>query len=185
MTRWLSVLVLAMALTGCAAYSLVEPRRTAIGDLYTVEPQIPWSAKQSGKYEVWTVDGGSLEQVQFINGIADGETLFTGKEQYKKLVFKKNMSASEIMELVVDGLAADDGQKLETKNLKPVQFGSHPGFRFELSFVTKESLESEGLVVGAVIKDKLYLIKYTGTRIHYFRKYKEHVERIIESIKML
>ena len=57
-------LLLALLLSGCATYSLVEPKRTPIGDLYTVEPQIPWSAAKSGKYEIWTVDGRLLQQLR-------------------------------------------------------------------------------------------------------------------------
>lgn len=184
MIRSAHALVLAMILAGCATYSLIEPKRTTIGDLYTVEPQIPWSSAKSGKYEIWTVDGRALEQIQFISGLDEGEPLFKGKEQHKKQAFKKSLSASEIVELVVDGLAADGVQQPVTKNLRPAQFGAHTGFRFEVSFVAKGGLENEGLVVGAVIKDKLYLIKYTGTRMHYFPKYRDHVERIIQSIQM-
>lgn len=177
-------LLLALLLAGCATYSLVEPKRTPIGDRYTVEPQIPWSAAKSGKYEIWTVDGRLLQQLQFVNGLEDGEPMFKGNAQYKKQVFRKNMPASDIMELVVDGLSSDGAQKLATRNLKPAPFGGQPGFRFEANFVTKDGLEYEGLVVGAIIKDKLYLIKYTGTRAHYHPKHKEHVERLIESIRM-
>ena len=97
-------LLLALLLSGCATYSLVEPKRTPIGDLYMVEPQIPWSAAKSGKYEIWTVDGRLLQQLQFVNGLEDGEPMFKGNEQYKKQVFRKSMPASDIMELVVDGL---------------------------------------------------------------------------------
>ena len=184
MKRAAYALLLATILAGCATYSLVEPKRTAIGDRYTVEPQIPWSSAKSGKYETWTVDGGALQQIQFVIGLDDGEPLFKGKEQHEKQSFKKSMSVSEIMELVVDGLSVEGAQKLEAKNLKPFPFGGKPGFRFELNFVTQNGLENAGLVVGSVIMDKLYLVKYTGARAHYFPKYRAHVERIIESILM-
>jgi hypothetical protein len=174
----------AMILAGCATYSLVEPKRTAIGDLYTVEPQIPWSAAKSGKYEIWTVDGELLQQIQFVSGVDNGEPLFRGKGEHEKQSFKKSMSVSEIVELVMDGMAVEGDRKLEAKNLKPFPFGGKPGFRFELYFVTQNGLENAGLVVGSVIRDKLYLIKYTGARAHYFPKYKDHVERIIQSIQM-
>jgi hypothetical protein len=175
---------LAIALAGCAKFSLVEPTRTVIGDLYSVDPQIQWSSNKSGKYEVWTVDGPGLQRVQFINGIDDNEALYKGKKEYEKLVFKKSMTASEIMDLFVDGFTADNARKIETKNFKPHPFGSHSGFRFDLSFVNKEGLEWDGLVVGAVINGKLYLISYAGARAYYFPKYKAEVERIIQSIKM-
>ena len=55
---------------------------------------------------------------------------------------------------------------------------------FEIDFVTEEGLEKSGFVVGSIIKEKLYLIIYSGARVHYFAKHKKHVEDIIESVQM-
>lgn len=183
-TRAAHAFLLALFLSGCATYSLVKPVRTPIGDHYTVEPQIAWSAARSGKYAHWTVDGRLLQQIEFVTGLDDGEPLIPDKEQHKKQVFRKGMAPSDIMELVVDSLAMDGAQKLETRNLRPMPFGTQPGFRFEARFVGKDGLEYEGLVAGAAIKDRLYLIQYSGAHAHYFSKHKQHVERMIESIEM-
>ena len=177
------LVILTMVLAGCIQFSLVEPTRTMIGDLYSVEPQIQWNSNKNGKYEVWTVDGLGLQRLQFINGIEDKETIFEGKKEYEKLIFKKSMTASEVMDLYVANLTADGARKVVTQNLKPNQFGNHSGFRFDLNFVNKEGLEWNGTVVGAVINGKLYLISYAGARAHYFTKYKPEVERIFQSIK--
>lgn len=174
---------LVVIVAGCAQFSLVEPVPTVIGDMYSVTPQIQWNSNKTGKYEIWTVDGLGLQRLQFITGIEDNEALFGGK-QYEKIVFKKNMTATEIMDLVAASFAADEARKIETKNFKPNQFGNYPGFRCDFSFVKKEGLEWDGLVVGAVIKEKLYLISYSGAHAHYFPKYRTEVERIIQSIKM-
>ena len=181
-----SILGLIMMLSGCAMYTLVEPQRTEIGGLYTVEPQIPWSEATSGKTQIWTVDGPALQELRFINGIKDNEAPFgvEGQEEDRNPKFRKGMTFLEIKDLVVDGLAVTGAQKLETKNLKPVAFGDQGGFRFEMDFVTEEGLEKLGFVVGSVIKEKLYLISYSGTRAHYFAKYKEHVEKLIDSIQI-
>jgi hypothetical protein len=175
---------LAIALAGCAKFSLVEPTRTVIGDFYSVEPQVRWNSSKTGKYEIWTVDGLGLQRLQFVSGIEDNESLYKGRKEYEKLIFRKSMTASEITDLIVDSLTADGHRKIESKNFKPNQFGSYSGFRFEMSLVNKEGLEYEGLVAGSIIGGKLYLISYTGTRAYYFSKYKSEVERIIQSIKM-
>ncbi len=178
-------LALAMMLTGCAVgFTLVEPRRMAIGDLYTVEPQIPWSSTKAGRMELWTVDGPALEAIRFINGIGDGEAWFEGREKEKQPKFRKSMTASEIMEFVVDSLTMLGLEKIEAKGLRPEKFGTAQGFRFEMNFVTRQGLEGQGSVVGGVVKEKLYLIIYSGARAHYYPKHKDHVERIIQSIRM-
>lgn len=174
---------LAITVAGCAQFSLIEPAPTMIGDMYSVTPRIQWNSSKTGKYEIWTVDGLGLQRLQFITGIEDNEALYAGK-QYEKIVFKKNMTATEIMDLVAASFAADEARKIETKNFKPYQFGGYSGFKCDLSFVKKEGLEWDGLVLGAVVKGKLHLILYTGTRAHYFPKYRTEVEWIIQSIKM-
>lgn len=134
--------------------------------------------------ELWTVDGPGLQAIRFINGVADGEALFEGKGKEKQPTFRKSMTPSEIMEFVVDSLAGVGFEKIETTGLRPEKFGSAQGFRFDTHFVTRQGLEGQASVVGAVLKEKLHLIIYSGTRAHYYPKHRDHAERIIQSIQL-
>lgn len=180
------VLLLGSLLSGCVAtgYTLIEPRRTAIGNLYTVEPQIAWSSLKRGKVELWTVDGPALEAIRFVSALSDGDGLFEEKGKEKGPTFKREMTATEIMEFIVDSVAGSGAEKVEATGLRPQKFGNVEGLRFEMRFVTRRGLEGEGLVVGAVVQEKLYLVMYSGARAHYYPKYKDQVDRIIESIRM-
>jgi hypothetical protein len=194
--RGIILLAIVFLLSACAHYTLVEPVKRDIGGGYSVEPQIAWSRAAYGKIEIWTVDGPALEAIQFFNGIGDGETLFPayGKQKEKLPQFKKDMTASEVMEFIVDSIMAPGfqspvgpnmkGTGAESIHLRPFNFGEHPGYRFELSFLSHEGLEYEGFVVGTIKEDKLYLICYTGTRQYYYPKYKSYVEQIVASIDM-
>ena len=186
MKLFLTIVTMVVMLAGCTMYALVEHHRTEIGALYTVEPQIPWSEVTSGKTRIWTVDGFALQELRFVNGIEDSEAPFVveGRDEDKNPRFRKGMTFFEIKDLIVDGLAITGAQQVETKNLRPVQFGNYDGFRFEFECVTKEGLEKSGLVVGSVVKEKLYLIAYSGARAHYFAKHRDHVEKIIASIQI-
>ena len=179
------VMIMALMLAACANYSQVEQHRTEIDALYTVDPQIVWSEITSGKTRIWTVDGGALQELSFISGVEDGEAPFIveSRDEDKNPKFRKGMTFLEIQDLVADGLAITGVQQLKTKNLRPVHFGNHDGFRFEFECVTKEGLEKSGLVVGSVVKEQLYLIVYYGAHAHYFAKHREHVEKIIASIQ--
>lgn len=185
MRRAAGALLLGAFISGCVAgFTLIEPRRTAIGDLYTVEPQIAWSSIKRGKVELWTVDGPALEAIRFVSALSDGDPLFEGGDKEKKPQFKKGMTATEIVEFIVDSVAPQGAEKVEARGLRPEKFGNAQGFRFEIQFVTTQGLEVQGLVVGAVVKEKLHLVMYSGARAHYYQKHKDHVERIIESIRM-
>lgn len=183
MRRAVIAFSLTIILAGCAAYSLIEPRRTTIGDLYTVDPQIPWSSTSDGKVERWTVDGPTLQVIRFVKGLDDGEVLFKGKDKEKTPKFKKHMTPTDIMEFVIDSVTLIGAQKVETRNLRPEKFGNAEGFRCEMRFVSAGGIEYEGFIVGAVINEKLHLIMYTGTKAHFYFKHKDHVERIIGSIR--
>ena len=195
--RWVILLAILFLLGACAHYTLVTTDKRDMGG-YSVEPQTAWNRSVQGKIEIWTIDGPALEAVHFFNGIGDGQNLFpfyrksTRKAKLPK--FNKNMTASEVQEFIVDSMMAPYQRSLVGPNmigtgvqpfhLRPFKFGSQPGFRFELSFLSEEGLEYEGFVVGTVKDDKLYLICYSGTREYYYPKYKETAEKIIASIHM-
>lgn len=198
------VLATTLAVLGCARYTLIRPERQMVGELYSVEPQIQWSRTTGGNLEMWTVDGPALEAIYFVTGIEEGASLVKSSDSKKTLpVFRKHMSATEVLELVVDTIkAADDSASLEAvnlglavvradrmgarlvqaSNLRPVDFGHLSGFRFDLSFIYPEGLEGSGIVVGTIHEDKLHLIVYVGARSHYYPEYKDMVERLIASI---
>ncbi len=76
------------------------------------------------------------------------------------------------------------GTRVHTTGLEPFTLGKTPGFRFEMSYLSVASLEYLGLVVGAVRDEKLHLIACTGTREHYFPKFKRKVEHMPAPIQM-
>lgn len=187
MKRTLAVILAAAVLGACApSFSLVEPVRRPIADVYTVDPQIAWSSMTKDRFEFWTVDGAGLEAIQFFNGIDDGDALYKSQVSRKKgPKFRKRMTASEIMEFVVDSMRVSGDGLVKATSLRPARFGDLRGFRFDLTFLRANGLEMQGLVVGTIAKEKLYLIMYRGAKEHYYPKYKEQVERMIDSIQTL
>jgi hypothetical protein len=96
--------------------------------------------------------------------------------------FRVTMTPSEIVELVADTWSLFGASKIRATGLRPAKFGTADGFRFELTFVWRDGVDAEATVVGAVIKQQLQLIVYSGTRLHYFEKYRPTVERLLDSI---
>lgn len=185
MKKVLAIALTLLALSGCSfGYQLVEPVPQKIGGLYTVQPQIQWSKFDAGWMEMWTVDGSSLEAVRFYKGLKEGDTLLRLEDNDKLPTFRSRMRANEVREFVVDSLAQSGGNKVKATRLRPMKFGGHKGFRFDLSFLTDDGLAMQGIVAGAVIDGKLQMIIYTGTETHYFARYKKPVERLMKSIRM-
>ncbi len=204
--RILPALLLLGFLSACGIqYSLVETERQEIGRTYSVEPQIQWSkqtvrvavnprAEETGEdtrefhaYEVWTVNGPQLESLLLFTGVQDGNPLFprTELEERRFPVFRGTMQASEVLEFVVDSLSRLGNNEVEARNLRPASFGKLPGFRFELSYLSRNGLAFDGMVVGTVSGGVLHMLLFTGARGYYFPKYRDTVERLFDSIEFI
>ncbi len=179
---WPVLLVLSV-LAACTQYSLVEAERVKIGDAYSVDPQIAWSKLQVGDFEIWTVDGANLESLQFHSGIEPGDTLYERADDEDLPVFDTDMKPNQVMEFVVDSLARQGANDIQTSGLRPADFGQLRGYRFEFTFQTNDGLQMRGLALGTVIEDELHLMLYMGASTYYFEKYLDRVERIFASIE--
>jgi hypothetical protein len=183
MKRLLGFSALFLLATACSPYRLVGPPRASVGRL-SVDPQVPWSAITLGRLTAWTVDGLPLQRVVFLEELADGEAL-PGAKGARATVFRSAMTSGDAMELVIDWLSAYPGfQQLEATGLRPRRFGQADGFGFDFSYVDSNGLDGQGLAAGTVLAGHLYLIVYSGTRAHYFPKYREAVERMIDSARI-
>ena len=182
--RLLTVALLA-TLAACMQYSLVEAKKHKIGEFYSVASEIRWNKWTEGKIEYWTIDGPALQSLLLYKGIKDGEPLRTVRGKDKLPKFSSDMKASEVMEFVVDSFSNYALNNVEASNLRPSMFGSKPGYRFDLTYQSSEGLEFDGIAIGTVADDILYMIIYTGARAHYFPKYKGQVEQIISSIETI
>ena len=80
--------------------------------------------------------------------------------------------------------ATADYQQLKTDGLRPVPFGTATGFRFDLTFTTKDGLLMKGLALFAQRRKKLDAILFFAPSEYYFDRYAPTVERIFTSVKI-
>ena len=177
-----SGLLLVVFLAGCSTYTLVKPGTVKVGDFYSVEPSMEWSSLKRGDVELWTVDGPLLAALRFTNGVEEGKPVLDIAGVEHKPEFRADMSETELVELVVDAITLSGGQRVAARDLRPTEFGKLDGFRFEVDYLNADGLECQGLVVGTVSNERLYLVIYTGAKIYYYPKYLQEVEAIIRSI---
>lgn len=187
--RTFALVALACLLSACVQFTLVEKsKRVTFDDTYSLAPQIAWSKHSEGDVELWTVDGPLLQELIFFTGIANGKPLFPPQPQAKEKelpVFSEKMTALEVRDLLVATLSRRNQFSVETKDLRPWQFGNIDGFRFGLSLVTEDGLNKQGFAVGTIRNDKLYLIAFSAAEVHYYGKYKGTVEQLLGSIEVI
>lgn len=198
---------LALVLAGCAQqYTLVPPQPVTVQKAFTVAPADPWNRWSftfekigaymraeaevwNGPVETWVADGYGLDRMIFVGGLASGASLIKGDPESKAPLpmFREDMTPSEVMEFIEATLArAGQTTIIATKNLRPVTFGGQPGFRFDISYVRRDDeVDTEGLVVGAIRDKKLYLIFFSGTKLHHYPKLLPRVEKLIDTVTFL
>ena len=185
MQRLVIIFAVLLSLTGCSTITLVENKQQTVAAILLVEPQLNWNRLMDGPVEVWTVDGTLLQALRFVAGVADGESIFPKRNSEQQLpVFRHDMVATEIQELVVDTVAALGAGDLSVSDLKPAAVGVESGFQFEMKFLSLDGLEQDGLVLGLVHSQKLHLIIYSGERSYYYPKYLPQVEQMLRTIRL-
>jgi hypothetical protein len=189
-SRTVLLLLLSLILVSCMPqYTLVSPGEHKVGNM-SVRTGTSWNQAptvHTGRIEgiVWTANGMALDRLMFFSGIEDGKGLFKGATAKEPLpVFKSDMLPFEVMELVVDSLTRLLGREsvvVEADNLTPKQYGENQGFSFDISYVNAEGLSSKGMAAAAVVDNKLYLIMFSATSVHYFDQYAAEAEAIMSS----
>jgi hypothetical protein len=189
--------MLALLVAACLPFGLVEPKRTEVKGALSVEPGLAWSRLNARvtdgwdffaplPVERWTIDGERLEALIFIIGVEAGEPLLrvADEKDANQPKFESWMSPSDIMDLFIAAL----GKALKTplpdgRDLRPVRFADADGFRFELSYTSRDEIDRELAAVGAVHRGKLYLIAYQGARLYHYGRYLPEFERIVTSAR--
>ena len=186
-TRHLIGLLFVLVLSGCAGMPrAVETGRATIDGAYSIEPQVAWTAVGSGEDELWTIDGPLLENVRFVTAVPGKPILpVFGAANKPMPVYRAGMNPIEIREALENALIVLGLEQITTTEFRPAPFGTLAGYRWEYTAVNKDGLEKKGLVLTTEKAGRLQMILYSGTRIYYFDRHKDEVERLMQSIVVL
>ena len=189
---WFALLCAFAASPAAAQWRLVEaarPREVVNGALVVVPPD-DWNRatdRPTKRTEIWTKDGTTLGELDFWLGVKPGEPLF--KEQSKKKAplpkFDPNMLPTDLVEFFEDTARTVLGGSLfEVNYVRPATLAGHPGVEFEHTFTGGDEVARRGLVRGAIIGGRLYLINWDAPRLHYFDEHVDEVRAIMDSAKL-
>lgn len=177
---------LALLLTGCTMFTLVENKPVTIGEQMVVDPGTRWNKATNFPHEAWTMDGPSLDMLVFWV-VEDGKPLMEprndGQKDKRPPVFKSGMSEVEVMEFAEASLSHLHDSPAKARNLRPQDVGGVQGFRFSYEVTAKDEVERDGEAIGAIRNGKLYLMTYTGTRLHHFAKTLPQAEKAMLSAR--
>ncbi|MBC6441106.1 MAG: hypothetical protein GDA49_12005 [Rhodospirillales bacterium] len=193
MTTRLIAAILILAAAACAPYKKIDTGRIQVGDL-SLQTGQSWSQigesylPQQGPTAVWTADGLPLNQILIYAALDDGNPMFVAKGDERPFaVYRADMSASDIQELVEDSISRFYSTgPITTQYVRPHTFAGAEGVQFEFSFATKSNdLEYRTLATAAIMNGRLHLIIFTAPRLHYFDHLKPEVDGIISTAQTI
>lgn len=187
--------ILLLGLAGCPAYTLV-PESSASAAGMQVQVDAPWNkvnqlaVQSSGAVEIWTADGLNLNMLIFIGGAKDGEPILhrhnvNAPAKNPAPVFRASMAPAEIVELWEAVMAQLSSTTIaKGSNIQPVKFGGLDGFQFDFNYATKDEVDRQGVGFGLVKDKKLFLVFYSGTKLHHYNLRLASATKIMQSAKI-
>lgn len=176
-----------LILAGCAGVDLVAAGKPAdLGDGVSVVPTVAWARIHavSGPSSL-TIDGIGLDEVRCYTGIAPGKPIIDISDLSNKEigVYSTSMLPHDIMELLAANMEKLGDQDVHTSELAPVKFGATEGFRFDLSYLTKEGLEMKGEARAAQRDGKLDVLLFVAPAEYYYALRQSDADQLFASIQ--
>ena len=178
-----------LLLAGCATptVSRVDQGDQVVGERMVVKLDGPWNRFDNfGGYPVptWTMEGFTVDRLQFFIGVKDGATLVPQSDAAREkhpLTFRKSMQPHEIVALF-QTLLSGDGSTFTLDKLDPVTFLGGQGIRFQFSLVRRvDEVRLSGFGYVRVNGDELHAILYQAPRLGFYPRYQLQVDRMAQT----
>jgi hypothetical protein len=173
-------------LGGCVAAKLIEPGPYRVERAFTIRVTQSWSdvtplARQEEGVHLLTRDGPALNQLYAASIEAGGALAFLPDRDTPRPRYRADMGDTEVVEFVIDSIAAWGYQAPESTNLRPQALAGAQGVRFDLTTRTQPGLEITGSGLVARNGDTLNLLLFLAPSEHYFGAYAAEIEAIMAS----
>jgi hypothetical protein len=176
----------ALALAGCAAIKLAPAGSYNAQSGYSVSLARPWSdvtgaSRHAPGVKLLTRDGVALNQL-YVASLAPGESLVLPADRdTPRPVYRADMTDHELVEFVVDSLAAFGYETPAAADLRPEQMAGASGVRFSIGAQTQAGLDVSGASLVSRAGDNLHLLLFLAPSEHYFGAYAEEIDALFAS----
>lgn len=179
------VWIIAMLLvSGCATVAKVDPGDQLVGNRLALQLDGPWNRFEgmaAFPVPTWTVEGITVDRLQFFVGIKDGSPLVpqtSADKEKRPLAFRAGMQPDEIVSLFQTMLTAD-GSAFTLEKVDPAPFLGGPGVRFEFSLIRRvDEVRLSGFGYAVVQQGELHAILYQAPRLGFYPRYRPQVEKM-------
>lgn len=173
-------------LAGCAAIKLAPPGVYRVERAFSVTLARAWSdvtpvGAQAPGVHLLTIDGLALNQLYLASIAAGGSLLKPADKDTPRPTYRADMGDTEVVEFVIDSLAALGYQAPESAALRPQQLAGSPGVRFDIATRTQAGLNISGAALAARAGDKLHLMVFLAPSEHYYAAFAPEIDAVFAS----
>ena len=156
----------------------------------TVTPGRDWNRLDGnvGKHtEIWTLDGGQLNDLTFFAGSEPGKPLVRERSKKREPLpkFGAGTLLVELPELFeATYRTAKQIADFRVTDVQPTRFLGQDGVMFTYEYVDQDQLTRKGEAHAAIVAGRLYMIGFDAPRLHYFERNIGDFHRIVQSARM-
>ncbi|MCV6622016.1 MAG: hypothetical protein OIF51_09745 [Cellvibrionaceae bacterium] len=189
LTRYCSLSLLILLMSGCVSYKLINAGEVNIqGISFSTQEAWSQSPHNIGKYTtLMTRDGMGLNQLILVHGVPYGQAMFDSPNKDIPVPpFSQGLMPHELENLVKSSLINTNGGtlKISTDNLRPMQLDSGTGVAFDLEYFNQSGLLIKGKSIAAIKNDQLYVMILTAAKLEYYESYKEDFSAMVNSFRI-
>ena len=172
--------LLALALSACSSWSVIDSPRVASPDgSIAIEAPVGWiRATDRPNRVVITRDG---EAIQFIDAVhAQLATAFPRTKQLPAT----GMLPRELAERLIAEMKADPAlAHLQVKWMRPATVGGHSGFALHIEYSDARGVSYERLIYGVATRDALLVFAFNALSPYHFQRDRKTFEALVASYR--
>jgi hypothetical protein len=179
---------LALVVNACGGATAVTGN-FPVGSAYNVQLQKTWSTislfNLNKEVKYLTIDGPLLNNFYLTEGLSVGRSIVRTTLKSRPMpVVKSAMSENEMVEFVVDTVAAFGYEGVTSKDLRPTKFGSADAIRFDIAAKTDSGLDIAGTAQVALVANKVHVMLFLAPGEYFYPTLLSEVDSVFGSASL-
>ena len=154
-----------------------------------VTTSLDWAKQRWGRFEIWTIDGGLLNELAIFSKVKPNENVFLGRRETKSrpdgVWYKPGLRQDELRDLILDGLRRQGLANVESSNLRPASVSGATGIRFDTKFTTEQGLNYGGTIMALERNERLTIFMWDAPLEYYHGRDVASVNKLLDSVKFV
>lgn len=186
--KWLLPIALTLLLTACASPGgKLQTKGEAVAFDMRLDSSLDWARIKGRRSELWTIDGVGLNRLLIFSKVKPGEHVFQAVRERKSRPdgpwYRAGMRLDELQKLVADGFVDQQWVGIETTHLRPHNFGSVEGIRFDVEMTNPDGLIYKGTAAVVERDNFLNVLVWIAPKQYYHGRDVAAVDSMLDGMR--